>query len=491
MASEFQPEPGFDPVDWQAFRDLAHRMLDDQLDFLIDLPAKSPWTAVPDAVRECFIGPVPHVGIGEEAAYEVFREAILPYTNGNRHPRFWGWVQGNGTPLAMMAEMLAAGMNPHCAGFDQASTHVESQLLRWLLEIFGFPDGGSGALVTGATMANLVGLLAARDAAVGESIRAEGLQVRRPLLCVYASRQVHGWLPRVAGVLGLGIACIRTIGVDAAHRIDLDQLRRAIAEDRSRGQQPFCVIGSAGTVNTGATDDLEGLARIAREESLWLHIDGAFGAWARISTTHAQVVRGLEQADSLAFDLHKWGWLPFEIACVLFRDAEAHRQPFEIEAEYLAGMERGVFAEGIPFTARSVELTRDFKALKAWLSFTAYGVERFAACVDNNLRHAEYLVELVAADPHLECLAPVPLNVVCFRFVDERLDEAALDTLNRELLFRLQETGEAVPSSTTIDGRFGLRVAVTNHRTRRGDIERLASAVARIGGELSRATDRL
>ncbi len=261
----------------------------------------------------------------------------------------------------------------------------------------------------------------------------------------------------------------------------VDELQRAIAEDRAAGLRPFCVVGTAGTVNTGATDDLEALAAVCRREGLWFHVDGAFGALAYWSEELRPAVKGMELADSLAFDLHKWGSLPFEVGCVLVRDAAVHRAAFASTASYLAVMDRGPVAGGLVFADRGIELTRGFKALKVWMSLKAHGVDLFRGLVEQNVRQAQYLGALIEAEETLELMAPVALNIVCFRYVAGGLDEPALNELNKEVLLRVQESGVAVPSSTVLQGRFAIRAALVNHRSRREDYEMLVRAVVDAG----------
>jgi glutamate/tyrosine decarboxylase-like PLP-dependent enzyme len=257
-------------------------------------------------------------------------------------------------------------------------------------------------------------------------------------------------------------------------------LKDAIARDRRAGLRPICVIGTAGTINTGAVDDMRALAEVCREEDLWFHVDGAFGALARLSPTVQETLAGMELADSLAFDLHKWMYLPFEIACALVRDGEKHRETFAMNASYLAETTRGVIAGGLPFAERAVELTRSFKALKVWMSLKAHGVDAFARCIDQNVRQARHLAALIEAREELELLAPVALNIVCFRYAPRGFAEPALDRINRELILRIQESGFAVPSSTMLGPKFALRVAITNHRSRFEDFDEFVRfAIAR------------
>ncbi len=486
MTDTRQPEHTLDPASWGDFRALAHRMVDDMLSHFESLPEQPAWREMPPDVRASFASPLPRAGAGDEAAYEAFTQRVMPYTNGNAHPRFWGWVQGNGTPLGMMADMLAAGINPHMAGFNQAPALVEHEVIRWLAEMLGFPVGASGVLVSGGTMANTVGLAVARHAGAlraGFDLREDGL-TGAPRLVFYGSSETHNWARKAAELMGLGNRAFRRVPVDAEFRIDVHALARQIAADRDAGLVPFCVIGTAGTVNTGASDDLEALADLCAAQRLWFHVDGAFGALAFLSPELRTSLRGMERADSLGFDLHKWGSLPFECACVLVRDPAMHRAAFASSASYIAGTERGVIAGGIPFADRGLELTRNFKALKVWMSLQSHGVDGLARMVEQNVRQARALAALVSADPALELLAPVPLNVVCFRFVAEGLDDDALNEVNREILLRLQERGIAVPSGTELEGRYAIRVANVNHRSRAEDFVALAGATSALGREI-------
>jgi len=488
MEHSFDPAS---PAEWSALEALGGRMLADMLARLRDLPETPAWRPMPAAVRAALHEPVPRVGIGPEAAWAHLAERVLPYPNGNWHPRFFGWVQGNGTPLGMLSDMLASGLNPHLGGFDQAPAEVERQVVAWFGELLGLP-GASGLFVTGGTMANTHALAVARFAASrarGGNVRRDGTQAwpgdaaRAPLV-FYGSTETHGWASKAAEWLGLGDRAFRRVPVDADFRIDLGALARQIDDDRAAGLDPFGVIGTAGTVNTGATDDLHAIADLCARESLWFHVDGAFGALAALAPSLRDTVAGMERADSIAFDLHKWGSMPFECACVLVRDPALHHDAFRSTAAYLTPTTRGVSAGGVYFADRGLDLTRGFKALKVWMQLKADGVEKFARIIEQNVTQVRQLVAFISAHDELELLAPAPLNIACFRYRAPGLEDAVLDALNQELLLRLQERGIAVPSSTLIGGRFAIRVAHVNHRTRRADIETLAEAVLSIGREL-------
>lgn len=478
------PEESLDPTDWAAFRAFAHTALDDAIDFMSTQSARPVWRPVPAAVKAELRTPVPLGPQPLSAVYDEFKRCVLPYPTGNGHPRFWGWVMGNGTPDAMVAEMLAAAMNPHVAGYDQSAALVEQQVLRWLAELLGFPADSSGVLVGGGTEANLLGLCAARNTRAGFDVRAEGLQLGgQSELIVYASTETHYWVDKSCEVLGLGRRALRRLPCDAAFGMDLSALRTAIHADRKRGARPLCVVGTAGTVNTGATDALEELAALCREEGIWFHIDGAFGALAALSPALRSQVRGLEQADSLAFDLHKWGYLPYGVGCTLIRDANVHSQAFAGGASYIKSLARGIMPEPFVFANRGIELSRSFRALKVWMALKIHGAAKWGRLIEQNVRQAQYLAARIEREPELELVAPVPLNIVCFRIRGQGLTDRQREALNEEVLLRIQESGVAVPSSTRIGGEFALRVAITNHRSRRSDFDLFIDTVL----ELTRA----
>jgi glutamate/tyrosine decarboxylase-like PLP-dependent enzyme len=474
-------ERSLDPaseVEWAQVRELGHRMLDGMLDHIRGLRGLRVWSEPPAQTKAEFaVEGIPRTGVGAATAYASFVRDVLPYGIGNAHPRFWGWVQGNGTVVGMLAEMLAAGMNPNVGGFDDSATMVEEQVLRWLAELMGMPKGASGLLTSGGSMANLLGLAVGRNARAGFDVRELGMP-GGPMLRVYCSTETHSWLKKAAELMGMGRMSLCAVAVDSGYRIRVDELKEAVAADRAAGYRPVCVVGTAGTVNTGATDDLAAIADVCAVEGMWFHVDGAFGALAYLSERLRPALHGMERADSLAFDLHKWGYMPYDVGCVLVRDAEAHRAAFATGASYLTAMERGPVAGGIRFAERTAELSRGFRALKVWMSLKAQGVDAFAALVEQNVEQAQYLARKIEDTPELELAAEVPLNIVCFRYREGSDDE------NKEILMRVQERGIAVPSGTMLDGRFAIRVAITNHRSRREDFDVLVEAVVRIGREV-------
>lgn len=480
-------EETLDPDNWEETRRLAHRMVDETIDYLATLRDRPPWRSVPDDVRARLDEPLPEEPQGLAAAYGAFVENVRPYPTGNLHPRFWGWVKGTGTVEGMLADMLAAAMNCNVSGFDDAATLVETRVLEWCKQMLGYPSEASGVLVSGGSMANLVGLAVARQAAAGFDVRTEGLGAAPRPLVLYASRETHASVRKAVELLGLGNRALRSIEVNERFEVDLGALASAITADRAAGLAPFCVVGNVGTVNTGAIDDLEGLADLCAREALWLHLDGAFGVWAALSDEHRPRLAAMARADSLAFDLHKWLYVPYEVGCALVRSPAHHQATFSFSADYLTSGSRGAAAGPLKFSEYGLQLSRGFRALKVWMSLKAHGRRKLARLVEQNLAQARFLAEQVAGQAELEGLAPVALNVVCFRYVGRGLPEERLAQINQEILHRLHEEGIAVPSSTSVRGRFALRVAITNHRSRRADFVALVGEVVRLGRALAGA----
>jgi len=479
-------EESLDPADWEALRRLAHQAIDDGFDYLQGARDRPVWRPVPEAIVARLRQPAPRLPQGAESAYGEFKELVMPYAMGNTHPRFWSWFMGNGTPFAAVGDFLAAVLNPNMGGGNHVPNHVEAQVVDWCKEIAGFPEESSGLLVSGGSMANFVGLAVARNSRSGVDVRTEGVAAIPRTLITYASVEVHSCVQKAIESLGLGARSLRKVPVNAGFEIDVGALERMIAEDRAAGRQPFCVIGNAATINTGATDDLDALATLCEREQLWFHVDGAIGALLALAPGHRHLVRGMERADSVTLDLHKWLHVPFEAACVLVRDRKAHREAFALTPEYLERTERGLASGALWFSEYGLQLSRGFRALKVWLSIKEHGLDRFGRLIDRNIAQASELAALVEAEPDLEVLAPVATNIVCFRYNPGGLGDEQLNALNEELLIRLHESGIAAPSYTTLHGRYCLRAAIVNYRTTSADLPVLVSAVRAIGASLPR-----
>ena len=482
-------EETLDPDDWESMRKLGHKMLDDMLDYLRTVRERPVWRHVPDKVKASFSEPVPEQPMPPEEIYEEFVEKVLPYPIGNIHPRFWGWILGTGTVMGAFAELLAASMNTNTGGGDNhIANHVEKQVIEWIKEMLRYPSSASGVLTSGCSAANIIGLTVARNAKSGFNLRRKGLQAASKKMVLYASQEVHSSIQKAIELLGLGNEALRLLPVNEYFQIDLQTLKATIARDRNFGYLPFCVVGAAGTTNTGGIDDLNALSNVCQQENLWLHVDGAFGAWAALAPKSRKKVHGIERADSLALDLHKWMSMPYEIGCALVRHEAQHRGAFSLMPEYLAHGEggRGLSGGDLPwFSDYSFQLSRGFRALKAWISLKEHGSSKYARLIQQNIDQAFYLGELVKASPELELSAPVTLNVVCFRYVTPGTKGDALNKVNKQIVIELQEQGIAVLSGTVIKGKYVLRAANSNHRSRREDFDFLIREVIRIGKELN------
>jgi len=411
-------DPKLDPDDWETVRAQGHRMLDDMIDHMRDLRQGPVWRPMSDEQRARFVTPVPTAPVSLAEAHDDFMRHVLPYAGGNAHPGFMGWVQGAGTPVGMLAEMLAAGLNGNLGGRDHAPIAVEREVAGWMRDLFGLPDGAEGLFVTGASMANLIGVLAARTRALGPEVRTKGVAGVEPRLTAYTSRAAHSCVRRAVEMAGLGSEALRLIDFDVDQRIDLFKLRAAIAADRAAGLTPFLIVGSAGTVDVGAIDDLTALADIATAEGLSLHIDGA----------------------------------------------------------YLQREKRGLAAGDFWPCDYGPDLSRGFRALKTWFTLRVCGLAAIGASIDNGLALARALQACIEAEAELELLAPAQLNIVCFRY---RCDNA--NAVNRSIVIDLQEAGRVAPSLTEVGGKAAIRAALFNHRSDASDIEALIEGVLHFG----------
>lgn len=472
-------EETLDPTDWQSMRFQGHRMLDDMFDYIENLRDRPVWQPIPMEIRQVFSQPLPTQPGDLASAHATFMQDVLPYAIGNAHPGFMGWVHGGGTPVGMLAEMLAAGLNANLGGRDQIPLEIERQLLRWVQKLFDFPETASGLFVTGTSMANLIGVLVARTAVLGTEVRENGLPAASRLTA-YTSASGHVSIARAMDMAGIGTAALRRIPVNSSYQMDIVELERAIAADKAAGMTPFLIVATAGTVDVGAIDQLELVAEIARRADIWFHVDGAYGALGRLSAVIAPLLKGIERADSIAFDFHKWGQVPYDAGFILVRDGQLHQDTFAYSAAYLHRETRGMAAASPWPCDFGPDLSRGFRALKTWFTLQVYGSEKLGYVVANTCALAQYLRQLVEDTPVLELLAPVALNIVCFRYRSLQADR-----VNADLVVALQESGIAAPSTTTINGQLAIRAAIVNHRTNASDIDALIEATLALGKVIS------
>jgi len=481
--------PALDP---EHFRRLGHDLVNLVSDYLAGIRERPVFRAMKPAERVTLLQEtLGEVGASPEAIVERFRTAVLPHAMGNGHPRFFGWVNSSPAPMGVLADFLAAAMNPSCAGGDHAAIYVERATVRWLMELIGFPTERSmGLLVSGGSVANLIGLATARHWAAtqdGWSVRNEGLQRGHSPFVLYMSEQGHSCIQKAAELLGLGSEAVHTVPVDELFRIDVPALRAAIAADRAAGRRPFCVAASAGTVGTGAIDPLTELADLCAIEHLWFHVDGAYGAAAAAVPSHRARYEGLDRADSVALDPHKWLSVPVECGCVFVRDDTLLRDAFSLVPPYLRTEPDRGFG-GLPwFSEYGVQQTRGFRALKLWMTLQHLGRDGVRDLVARHIALAERLSNLVDAAPDLERLTPPGLSIVCFRCAPGSLrgNDEGLNALNKRVMEEVQASGAAFLTQTMLRGRFALRACILHYATTEADVATMVAVVRETGARLA------
>ncbi len=481
---EFVREETLDPEDWERMRALGHRMLDDMLVYLQNIRSEPSSPPTQKAIEEICV-PLAEEGEGEEKVYEVFKHSILPFTLPHTRPRFYGVVAGTGSPYGMLAEMVRTGMNGPQEAF-LAEAYVHKQVIEWVKDMLEFPKEAGGVLVSGGSEANFTGLAVARNAKADIDMKAKGVQGISRRMTLYCSDETHHCLERSVELLGLGNEALRWIPTDENCGIRLDRLKTAVEDDKRQNNHPFCIVGCAGTVNSGAFDDLNALADLAKKENMWFHVDGAFGAWVKISKTHRHLADGMERADSLAVDLHKWMYMPYGIGCTLIKDRLAHYSTFVYghEAEYLKSALDQLEDQVINPHNLALPLSRNFTSLKAYMLLRAYGKNKYSNLIQQNIDQTNYLAELIKKDPKMEITAPIISNIVCFRYKPGRLTEVELEKLNKKIHSDLNERSFWMVSDTTIKGRYMLRACNVNHRSKKQDLDFLVDEVRKSGEKI-------
>lgn len=478
---KFNFEETLDPVDWNGLRVLGHRMLDSVFDYTENIRTQRTLQLTPQAIEEICV-PLSEEGEGEEKVYEIYQRSILPYTLAIASPKLWGAVVGQGSPYGMLVEMLRAGING-AQEFSFAEAKVNLQVIDWIKDLLGFPKEAGGVLVSGGSEANFTGLAVARNAKAQGDVKAEGVQGLKNKMTLYCGDETHRCLERSVELLGLGNKALKNIPTDAECKIRIDLLESEILKDRQKGHFPFCIIGCAGTTNTGAFDDLKVLADLAHKENMWFHIDGAFGAWVKISQSHHHLVDGIERADSLAVDFHKWMNMPYSVGCTLVKDRRAHFSTFAYghEAEYIkSAFELSQDHLSNPHNL-ALPLSRNFSSLKVYMLLRAYGKNKYRRLIQQNLDQTKHLVDLILSEIDLELTAPLVSNVVCFRFRPAYLSEDETERINKKIMDSINKKAFWMISDTTVKGKYMLRVCNVNHRTKSYDIDFLVEEIKRLG----------
>jgi aromatic-L-amino-acid/L-tryptophan decarboxylase len=488
-----KPEP-FRDLDWEPkrARELGEAALDiweELLERLRDLPV-SRYEGV-DAVRDAVAVEIPEDPMPTDALLDHLRDVILERSMYPGHPGFMAYISGSGTIPGAAADLLAAGLNANVGGWrlSPAASEIERHLTTWFARRFGLPEGSGGLIVSGGAMAGFIGLKVARDRVAGWAVREEGL-LGHPQLVIYGSEEVHSINQRAADMLGLGRRAVRHLPTDDGFRLRIDALRSAIDEDLAAGRKPIAVVGSLGTVATGAIDPLEEIADVCAERGLWFHVDGAYGGPAVLADDLRPLLAGVERADSIAFDPHKWLYTPHSGGCVLVRDFEHLPASFSI-AEYASytheDKERtGTGVDGINI---GPQFSRSFWALKVWVSLLAHGTRAYGTRIAHDVELAKYLHRRTEERPEFEPMAPTVLSICCFRYVPTDLTdgprrEEYLDLLNERLMTEIQMDGRVYPSNAVLDGRFVLRACIVNFRTEAEEMDLLLDVAAELGTRL-------
>jgi len=429
-------------------------------------------------IRDRLDASLPIKGNDFDGLLKVFRETVIPFSRQNAHPRMFGYVQSPGTPLAAFADLLASMLNANLTVWRSAPAPVELERLTidWIRQILGFNAEAGGLFVSGGSMANLAAIAAARQVKDDSSGR----------LRIYASRETHFSVAKAAALLGIGRENVRLVAVDGRFKIRLDDLTVKITADLEAGYIPFCVVANAGTVNTGAVDSLADIREVADRFQLWMHIDGSYGAFAILAESAKKLFAGIEQADSIALDPHKWLYLPVDVGCVIYREPQIARGAFAHEAEYTRIIAEEA-DEAFAFWDYGPELSRRFRALKVWMLLKGVGLDALAEAIESNLACARHLESMVGASDDFEMVAPVELSIFCFRHVPAQLrneSPEAIDAFNERLLVALQRDGSSYLSNATLNGRFALRGCVLNYRTTLRDMEILLDDLRRVARSL-------
>jgi glutamate/tyrosine decarboxylase-like PLP-dependent enzyme len=485
------------------FRTMGHRLVDDVADMLA---AMRDWPVAPgrepaDIRAVLPAGAVPERGTDPAVLLRETTKLLLEHSTFNGHPRFFGYITAGPAPIGILADMLAAAVNPNVGAWSlsPAATEIERQTLRWVAELIGYPSDAGGIFVSGGNVANIVCLLAARAAVTAWNTKVDGVRPEGESrqLVLYTSTETHTWVNKAADICGIGTNAIRWIEVDARGRMRVDALRAAVARDRDDGAQPFLVIGTAGTTNTGVIDPLVDIGAIARESGLWFHVDGAYGAPAAALPDASDDLRALSAADSVAVDPHKWLYAPLEAGCALVRDRESLHRTFRQAPPPYYHFEEHAEDPPVNYYEWGLQNSRGFRALKVWLGLRQVGREGYVRMVGDDIALAKAMFAAVSAHPELEAVT-CELSIATFAYVptDLRSDPTApsrrvavtdyLNDLNSAILTQTQHDGAAYLSNAVVDGRFLLRACIVNFRTTHEDVLVVPEIIATAGRALDR-----
>ena len=474
------------------FRKLGHKLVDDIAEFLDGL-SQRPVTVdeSPQTIRK-LLGKdnLPEHGSPANELFDEATDLLFGHSLFNGHPKFWGYITSSAAPIGILADLLAASVNPNvgAAALSPIASEIEAQTIRWIADLIGYPRTCGGILVSGGNMANFTCFLAARKTKATWKIHEEGLSANNQRMVVYVSKETHTWVDKATELFGLGAKSVRWIETNANQQIDLDALEKQIIVDRSDGYYPFLVVGTAGTVSTGAVDPLPEIAAICKKYDLWFHVDGAYGGPAAALPNASSDLIGIRQADSIALDPHKWLYSPLEAGCVLVRDPKHLVETFSHHPAYYSF--DGVKEDPpINYYEFGLQNSRGFRALKVWLALRHVGRDGYIQMIGNDIALAQALYQVIGKYPELQAVSQ-NLSITTFRFVPQNLPDASteveayLNELNRKLDNRLQKSGDVFVSNALIDGKYLLRACIVNFRTSLSDIETVPEIVIGLGRKL-------
>ncbi len=476
----------------EEFRAIGHELVDRIAGFYDALPERKITPGESPATVRDLLGRkgIPADGTPAGELLDEVTELLFEHSLHDGHPKFLGYITSSGAPIGALGDLLAAAVNQNMGKWDLSpiATEIEAQAIRWLAELIGYPANGSGVMVSGGNMANFLGFMAGRKACASWDIRNDGLYAEPRRLTAYASKETHTWIQKAADISGIGVAAVRWIETDSLQRMKIDVLKQHIEADLANGFLPFIVVGTAGSISTGAVDALPEIAALCQEYKLWFHVDGAYGAPAAALPEAADDLKALSLADSVALDPHKWMYCPKEAACTLVRDPQALPDAFSFRPAYynLDSQDTQGDSPGINYFEYGMQNTRGFRALKVWLSLRHLGKNGHIEAMRNDIELAKHLYKLCDEHPEIEACTQ-NLSITTFRYVPKNLDtgteeaEQELNTLNEELMKRLQTDGELFVSNAIIDGKYVLRACVVNFRTTMNDIEAIPEIVVRTG----------
>ena len=484
-------------MDIEEIRKLGYQAVDLMVDYFQNIPKE---TILPDKtldqMKKILYEPLPQNGKDPLLVLDECQEKIIENAVRVGSPRFLGWILASGTPIGAFADGISSAINQNVAiSGSGMATATELLVLDWIKEILGYDIKSGGILVSGGSIANLTALAVARNVKADFDVRTFGMKQGKNMI-LYVSKEVHVCIPKAANLLGIGTNNVRMVNLDDRFRMDINDLEKKIIEDKKSGKYPIAVVATAGTVNTGAIDPLDDIANICQKYNLWFHVDAAYGGFATLSQESNHLFNGLKQADSIVVDPHKWLFMPYEAGCVLVKNPSHLTETFSMKTDYLhIDNDKKISFTDVDFSDYGIQLSREFRALKIWMSLKVYGIKRYEQIINQNILLSKYIEALIAESDDFIIESPANLSIVCFRYVPKNLleeySQASLlqkdkfntyfNSLNKSILTEMRLDGRGLLSSTSLHGKYVLRSCIVNYRTKKSDIVKILEIVRNIG----------